>query len=147
MNFAFDVDENVFLVATRNAALLGLINEEIVIESSSSEYSERYDSYSEDSESEQSDSDASSTAEGGTTSACDSLSGTFDAALKLNEEKILEFIHIDVSTLSDGLRPSCSPLVDVTFTNPPFGTKNNTGIDMLFLKTAIDVSHFHYLLY
>ena len=146
MNFAFDIDENVFLVATKNAALLGLINEESVIASSSSEDSENDGSYSEDSDSEESDSDVSSTEEGGT-SACDGLSGTFDAALKLNEEKILEFIHIDVSTLSDGLRPSCSPLVDVTFTNPPFGTKNNTGIDMLFLKTAIDVSHFHYLLY
>jgi len=29
--------------------------------------------------------------------------------------------------------------VDTVVMNPPFGTKNNNGIDMIFLKKAIEV--------
>ena len=36
----------------------------------------------------------------------------------------------------DGI-PLSSKLVDTVITNPPFGTKNNEGIDVQFLKTAI----------
>lgn len=36
----------------------------------------------------------------------------------------------------DGI-PLPSKMVDTVITNPPFGTKNNEGIDVQFLKTAI----------
>ena len=36
----------------------------------------------------------------------------------------------------DGI-PLSSKIVDTVITNPPFGTKNNEGIDVQFLKTAI----------
>lgn len=29
---------------------------------------------------------------------------------------------------------------DTVITNPPFGTKNNKGIDVIFLKTALDIA-------
>lgn len=32
------------------------------------------------------------------------------------------------------------PLVDVVITNPPFGTKNNQGVDMMFLRRALAVA-------
>jgi 23S rRNA G2445 N2-methylase RlmL len=37
-------------------------------------------------------------------------------------------------------RPGLTRPVDVTITNPPFGTKNNAGIDIKFLQTAINMS-------
>jgi predicted RNA methylase len=39
-------------------------------------------------------------------------------------------------TIDDGI-PLPSKMVDTVITNPPFGTKNNDGIDVQFLKTSI----------
>jgi len=41
-----------------------------------------------------------------------------------------------IPTPYDGI-PLPSKIVDTVITNPPFGTKNNEGIDVQFLKTAI----------
>lgn len=41
-----------------------------------------------------------------------------------------------IPTPYDGI-PFPSKMVDTVITNPPFGTKNNEGIDVQFLKTAI----------
>ncbi|ORX86285.1 methyltransferase-like protein 5-like protein [Anaeromyces robustus] len=46
----------------------------------------------------------------------------------------MDLIKVDVETLS--LRDK----VDTVFMNPPFGTKTHKGIDMVFLKKAIDIS-------
>jgi len=32
--------------------------------------------------------------------------------------------------------------IDTVIMNPPFGTKNNKGIDLIFLKKAIEVKNF-----
>jgi hypothetical protein len=46
-----------------------------------------------------------------------------------------ELLSYDNNT-DDGI-PLQSKIVDTVITNPPFGTKNNEGIDVQFLKTAI----------
>ncbi|KAL6597250.1 methyltransferase like 5 [Neocallimastix sp. 'constans'] len=46
----------------------------------------------------------------------------------------MDLIKVDVETLT--LRDK----VDTVFMNPPFGTKTHKGIDMVFLKKAIDIS-------
>lgn len=48
----------------------------------------------------------------------------------------VEFILADlISTSTDHLQNK----VDTIVMNPPFGTKNNEGIDIIFLKKAIEV--------
>ena len=50
-----------------------------------------------------------------------------------NEQLLLD---PKIDTRDDGI-PLPSKMVDTVITNPPFGTKNNEGIDVQFLKTAI----------
>ena len=45
----------------------------------------------------------------------------------------------NIDNQDDGI-PLPSKMVDTVITNPPFGTKNNEGIDVQFLKTAIRLS-------
>jgi hypothetical protein len=59
--------------------------------------------------------------------------------IECNATKILEIMHVDVLQL--GLLFNGKPICDTIFTNPPFGTKNNAGIDIQFLLTAIQVSN------
>ncbi|XP_065569750.1 rRNA N6-adenosine-methyltransferase METTL5-like [Artemia franciscana] len=49
----------------------------------------------------------------------------------------LDFIQCDVTKLSDSYRG----MFDTIVMNPPFGTKNNAGIDMKFLKVAVELSN------
>ncbi|ORX50741.1 methyltransferase like 5 [Piromyces finnis] len=64
-----------------------------------------------------------------------------DSALEICRENMegfeienMDLINVDVETLT--LRDK----VDTVFMNPPFGTKTHKGIDMVFLKKAIDIS-------
>jgi predicted RNA methylase len=54
------------------------------------------------------------------------------------EQSAVESIHSQPLDLNqdDGI-PLPSKMVDTVITNPPFGTKNNEGIDVQFLRTAI----------
>ena len=45
-------------------------------------------------------------------------------------------VKLDLNSTDDGI-PLPSKIVDTVITNPPFGTKNNEGIDVQFLKTSI----------
>lgn len=54
-----------------------------------------------------------------------------------------DLIQADITKISNPSSSSClmdsfKKSVDTVIMNPPFGTKNNKGIDMIFLKTALD---------
>ncbi|XP_022254067.1 methyltransferase-like protein 5 isoform X2 [Limulus polyphemus] len=53
------------------------------------------------------------------------------------ELKNLELIQMDVTKLPDA---QWNQLFDTVIMNPPFGTKRNRGIDMLFLKTGLNMA-------
>lgn len=73
----------------------------------------------------------------------ESASEDLDEEEEIEYPSSIECIQCDVLHCKDLLRKSSLPICDVIFTNPPFGTKNNAGIDMLFLQVAIEVSmHF-----
>jgi len=64
-------------------------------------------------------------------------------ALELFAENIAEFemdnldlIQIDIKNIGEGWKKR----YDTVIMNPPFGTKHNKGLDMLFLQTAIMLS-------
>ncbi|NXD67066.1 METL5 protein, partial [Eolophus roseicapillus] len=48
----------------------------------------------------------------------------------------INMVQCDVCSLSD----SMSETFDTVIMNPPFGTKHNKGIDMIFLKTALQMA-------
>jgi predicted RNA methylase len=49
----------------------------------------------------------------------------------------MDFVNTDLSEASlDGFKGK----LDTIIMNPPFGTKNNKGVDMVLLKKAIEVS-------
>ncbi|NXL29183.1 METL5 protein, partial [Glaucidium brasilianum] len=48
----------------------------------------------------------------------------------------INMVQCDVSSLSD----SMSETFDTVIMNPPFGTKHNKGMDMVFLKTALQMA-------
>ncbi|KAI8979451.1 methyltransferase-like protein 5-like protein [Mycotypha africana] len=49
----------------------------------------------------------------------------------------VDYVNVDLCTANlEGLKGK----IDTVIMNPPFGTKNNKGIDMLLLKKAIDVA-------
>lgn len=48
----------------------------------------------------------------------------------------VDMVQCDVCSLSNRLSKS----FDTVIMNPPFGTKNNKGIDMAFLKTALEMA-------
>jgi predicted RNA methylase len=60
--------------------------------------------------------------------------GSAPSTQNSNELLLLDPNNID--NQDDGI-PLPSKMVDTVITNPPFGTKNNEGIDVQFLKTAI----------
>ncbi|GES79480.1 methyltransferase-like protein 5 [Rhizophagus clarus] len=66
-----------------------------------------------------------------------------DDALQVAKENCSEF-EVDVEfILADLISTSMDHLqnkVDTIVMNPPFGTKNNEGIDMIFLKKAIETA-------
>ncbi|RIA86190.1 methyltransferase like 5 [Glomus cerebriforme] len=66
-----------------------------------------------------------------------------DDALQIAKENCSEF-EVDVDfTLTDLISIPMDHLrnkVDTIVMNPPFGTKNNKGIDMIFLKKAIEAA-------
>lgn len=48
----------------------------------------------------------------------------------------IDFVNTDLSIATlDGFKGK----LDTIIMNPPFGTKNNKGVDMVLLKKAIDV--------
>ena len=65
-----------------------------------------------------------------------SNSNTSSTSTPQNEQL---YRHPSDSNEDDGI-PLPSNVVDTVITNPPFGTKNNEGIDVQFLKTAIRLS-------
>lgn len=49
----------------------------------------------------------------------------------------IDFVNTDLSKATlDGFKGK----LDTIIMNPPFGTKNNKGVDMVLLKKAIDVN-------
>ncbi|CAI2165121.1 14540_t:CDS:2 [Funneliformis geosporum] len=64
-------------------------------------------------------------------------------ALQIAKENCSEF-EVDAEfVLTDIISSSMNHLrskVDTIIMNPPFGTKNNKGIDMIFLKNAIEIA-------
>lgn len=60
-----------------------------------------------------------------------------DAFEDFEDRADMDCILADVRHGLRFLRPAC---IDTAFTNPPFGTKNNAGIDSLFVKAAMTVS-------
>lgn len=49
----------------------------------------------------------------------------------------IDFVNTDLSVATlDGFKGK----LDTIIMNPPFGTKNNKGVDMVLLKKAIDVN-------
>ncbi|KAF0989292.1 hypothetical protein HZS_4457, partial [Henneguya salminicola] len=62
-----------------------------------------------------------------------------------NNQIYMEFVQVN---LADDKLPFNQHQVDITIMNPPFGTKNNEGIDMKFLLAAIkNTSSFIYSLH
>ena len=65
-------------------------------------------------------------------------------ALEIAQENVdeLEISSIDFMLVDLSARPPgfMDRKFDTVIMNPPFGTKSNKGIDMLFLKTGIEVS-------
>jgi predicted RNA methylase len=53
------------------------------------------------------------------------------------DEPLIEFIIADAVTISKFFRAS----FDTIITNPPFGTKNNKGIDSSFVASGLEVSN------
>lgn len=54
-----------------------------------------------------------------------------------NFEVDIDFVNTNLSEATlDGFKGK----LDTIIMNPPFGTKNNKGVDMVMLKRAIDVS-------
>uniref|UniRef100_A0A8B9ZG71 Methyltransferase-like protein 5 n=1 Tax=Anas platyrhynchos TaxID=8839 RepID=A0A8B9ZG71_ANAPL len=60
----------------------------------------------------------------------------FNSNLEDFELTNVDFIQCDVCSLSD----SMSETFDTVIMNPPFGTKHNKGMDMIFLKTALQMA-------
>lgn len=59
----------------------------------------------------------------------------------LNCEKF-NFIQADIASSNcDRFWEPWIKMFDTVVMNPPFGTKHNQGIDMIFLKRAVDLSH------
>ncbi|XP_060572405.1 rRNA N6-adenosine-methyltransferase METTL5-like [Ruditapes philippinarum] len=59
------------------------------------------------------------------------------------EEFEMENIEVeqhDVTALESEVMERLKGNVDTVIMNPPFGTKHNAGIDMVFLKTALDLA-------
>lgn len=56
--------------------------------------------------------------------------------LELDESDGIELINFDVKSLTLMLRER----FDTVILNPPFGTKDNSGVDILFLQTAVHFS-------
>ena len=54
-------------------------------------------------------------------------------------ESNIEFVLCDVTDTNFLLRPGC---VDTVVMNPPFGTKDKPGVDVVFLKVASQVRSF-----
>ncbi|CAB3403152.1 unnamed protein product [Caenorhabditis bovis] len=67
-----------------------------------------------------------------------------DDALKICSENLsiaevhetCELIKTDALTVSDVLKP----IFDIVVINPPFGTKNNEGIDMKFVRAGLSIT-------
>ena len=61
--------------------------------------------------------------------------------LKMEMEDMVTFVEgtLKMNSDDDGIEFS-DDTFDVVLTNPPFGTKNNAGIDVAFLKTACRLS-------
>lgn len=51
----------------------------------------------------------------------------------------VDCVQIDLINNLSGLR--CDGIFDTVILNPPFGTKNNSGIDMEFLKVAAQLTN------
>jgi len=71
-------------------------------------------------------------------------------ALELFQENIAEFdidnvdiVQCDVKHISD----VCGTKFDTVFMNPPFGTKHNKGIDMVFVRKGLDLANVVYSLH
>ncbi|EED90330.1 predicted protein, partial [Thalassiosira pseudonana CCMP1335] len=61
-----------------------------------------------------------------------------DEALEMARENVEYLVEEElIGTECDGVDGEGGCLVDTVITNPPFGTKNNEGIDVQFLRTAI----------
>lgn len=58
-----------------------------------------------------------------------------DNAASLEVEDEVELINADVSTIPEILKER----FDTVLLNPPFGTKDNAGVDMMFLKQALSM--------
>lgn len=72
------------------------------------------------------------------TIALEQCSANYDC---LNEDQDLCNLDLLCANLAlDGLWSRFEKSFDVAVMNPPFGTKHNKGIDMVFLKRAIDMS-------
>ncbi|KAI0223949.1 Methyltransferase-like protein 5 [Lamellibrachia satsuma] len=53
----------------------------------------------------------------------------------------VDLVEMDLDGEHSMLHTRWSHAFDTVIMNPPFGTKKNKGIDMLFLKQALDMSH------
>ena len=60
----------------------------------------------------------------------------FNSNLEDFELTNVDVVQCDVSSLPD----SMSETFDTVIMNPPFGTKHNKGMDMIFLKTALQMA-------
>ncbi|XP_045209498.2 rRNA N6-adenosine-methyltransferase METTL5-like [Mercenaria mercenaria] len=56
------------------------------------------------------------------------------------EMENIEAEQHDVAALGSEVTERLKGNIDTVIMNPPFGTKHNAGIDMIFLKTALDLS-------
>jgi predicted RNA methylase len=53
--------------------------------------------------------------------------------------KCVDFLRIAGRPIMISLQPRLNKAFDTVVLNPPFGTKQNKGIDMIFLQQAINV--------
>ncbi|XP_074452433.1 rRNA N(6)-adenosine-methyltransferase METTL5 isoform X1 [Larus michahellis] len=62
--------------------------------------------------------------------------GIFNSNIEDFELTNINMVQCDVCSLSDGMAET----FDTVIMNPPFGTKHNKGMDMIFLKTALQMA-------
>ena len=62
-----------------------------------------------------------------------------DNVLECDQGAMVDLVHCDILALN----PRMQGRFDTVVMNPPFGTKNNEGIDVKLLSAAIEVTFLH----